>query len=297
MTDVRERQLHEVARLSIAHGKVGLHNPLATDGERQAWAARQAEHLRPLTKPHTADCGDERLTISLAIGTNNRDLLRVRVVPQLFGGLGLAATKAVVAADAAIIRDTKNIWDAYLKVSGLLRTLKAPDGELWQDGGHDGCGAGAAVESSVAEEIEPSFVLAATGLFVPDNGTNAGLLAKNQANMQARLDAGFYGGWEPQNHKDYLISVASQNYSYLLVDPQDHETHGHKGNGLLVVTEEDLGYQKTGEALAVTQPTMRTLAHQLGGSSEEIQRIFLGFAEDTVRVGAGLLAPDFPVFA
>jgi hypothetical protein len=103
--------INQVAQLGFASGKVGQRYPLVTDDLRA--------NIVALTKPNTADCGDERLTVSMADGTNDPTLIRNRVAPQLFGGLGLATTKALVAANAVVIRDAKDMWGAYLTVSQL----------------------------------------------------------------------------------------------------------------------------------------------------------------------------------
>jgi hypothetical protein len=278
--------------LGFAHGKVGLRDPLTSPEEMSEFARRQSEHILPITKANTADCGDERLTISLADGTTDPSLLRQRIVPQLFGGLGLATTKAMLAADALAVKDSKNVWEAYLIVSDfLLNSL----GE--EDAGHAECGASLAVEASVANPIERSLLIPTVALLVPDDGGNEMLIDKNTATKRARLESGFYGGWNPDNHQDYLTSKFPQNFSYLKTDPNDHETHGHNGRGMLVINEEGYGYQKTGEAFAMTLPKARDLAHKLGVNDEERRRILLGFADDAAHIAAGIVSEGFPVFS
>ena len=116
-----------------------------SDPEAEAnFAVGLAEHTALITIPNTADCGDgERRTIRLANGVSDQTILRERVVSQLFGGLGLATTKALVAANAVIIRDAKSMWDAYEKTSTILAELRQ---EMHQeDGGHENCGASLSV--------------------------------------------------------------------------------------------------------------------------------------------------------
>lgn len=281
----------QVAQLSFAHGKVGLRHPLQDEQAVAAFRSELAASTHEVTKANTADCGDERLTITLADGTTDPDVLQGRVTPQLFGGIGLSATKAAVEADAAFLKDAKNFWDAYLKTSTLLAKLG------YEDAGHFGCGASGSVEASVANQIEQSIVVTASGLLVPDNGRNVDLLGKNTVTKQQRLGEGFYSAWNPQAHLDYLKESFPQNLSTLLEDPNDHETRGHNGSGLYVVTQAGHGFQKNGKAFAVSLPMMAELAGKLGGSDEERRRILLGFADDTLHVGAGIVAPDFPVFA
>jgi hypothetical protein len=289
--EVMTTAVEEVASLSFGRGKVGLRYPLVGNTAVGEFKAELAHDTQELTKANTADCGDERLTVGLADGTTDREVLRSRIVPQLFGGIGLAAAKAAVEADAAFLKDARNFWDAYLKTSDLLVRLG------YEDAGHFGCGASGSVESSVAGQIDPEPLSAAVGLLVPDDGGNAALLGKNTVTKRQRLNEGFYGVWNPQDHLDYLNEKFPQNLSTLLEDPQDHETHGHNASGLYVVTRPGHGFRKNGKAFAVSLPLMAELAGKLGGSNEERRRILLGFPDDTLHVGAGLVVPGFPVFA
>jgi hypothetical protein len=279
------------ASLTFARGAVGQRYPLTTDEQKTEFAQECAEHTIALTKVNTADCGDERPIVALADGTVDPEALAQRVTRQLFGGIGLSLTKAMVEADAAAIKDAKNIWEAYLIVSGILQKLG------YEDAGHYECGASASVESSVANQIDFGMVLGATGLLIPDQGRNASLLQLNTETKQRRLQAGFYSAWNPENHLDYLNTHFPQNLATLKTDSNDHETHGHNGSGLYVVTQDGVGYQRTGRAFSVTLPLMAELAHESGGSGEERERIKLGFVDDTLHVGAGIVTEGFPVFA
>jgi hypothetical protein len=277
--------------LSFAYGKVGQRYPLSTDEEKAIFARECVKHTLALTKKNTADCGDDRPITGFADGTTDPEIILNRIVAQLFGGIGLSATKAVVEADAAIVKDTEDMWSAYMIVSQFLNKLG------YEDAGHFDCGASKTVEASVANQIAVSQALGGVGRFVPDNGQNDSLLHLNTETKRQRLESGFYGTWKPQNHLDYLNDTFPQNLATLQVDPEDHETSGHNGSGVYVVTQEGVGYQRTGRAFSVTLPFMRKLANELGGSDEERRRILLGFADDTLHVGAGIVAPGFPVFA
>lgn len=279
------------ASLAFATGSVGQRYPLTTAEQRTEFGQECANHTLELTKVNTADCGDERITIRLEDGTKDRLALDARIVPQLFGGLGLATTKALVAANSPIVKDAPTVWEAYRTVSELLVSI----GE--EDGGHAGCGASGSVERSVAQAIELDAIVPVAALLVPDNGMNTDLLRQNDVAKRQRLESGFFGGWNAQEHEDYLKQRFPQNFSYYKVDPNDHETYGHDGSGLLILTNEKTGYQKTGRAFAVSLFKMQQLANLLSGSDEERQRILLGFVADTVDVGAGIVTVDFPVFA
>jgi hypothetical protein len=291
-------QVAEAAQLQYARGKVGERNKLRTPEAKAEFARQLGEHQRPVTKRNTADCGDDRLTIALANGTRDASMLRSRIVPQLFGGAGLAATKAAIAANAVIIRDAKNVTEAYHTISAFL--LK--QGE--EDGGHEGCGASGSVETSVANVLPFEFVENATGLFVAMNERRVKLLAKNAGTKHKRLEAGFYNGWVAGNHEDYLSERFPQNFSFLADDPNDHETNGHNGSGILAIGRDEFGFAKnefilatSAEAFAVTPWKMRHLAGLIGTNDDEIERITLGFLDDTLHVGAGIVVPGMPIFA
>lgn len=292
--------VQEVGRIVTGRGAIGASHALRSPEEAAEFQSQLSSHTERLTAVNTADCGDERLTIGLANGVTDKTELRARIVPQLFGGLVLPVTKSLVAANAAVIRDAKNMRDAYLTVDELLSQLD------YEDGGHAGCGASGTVESSVAHDLpddryESSLSLLSGGL---RHDTDLPLLAALRTTQQHRLSQGFYGVWDPAWHEDYLSHKYPHNFSYLAVDENDHETHGHHASGLYVVTQEEMGFAKnamiedTGrEAFAVTVPFMKKLAHQLGGNIQERRAIELALYDDTIRVGSGLVVPTLPIFA
>jgi hypothetical protein len=51
-----------------------------------------------------------------------------------------------------------------------------------------------------------------------------------------------------------------------------------------------------GGAYCVTVAKMRELAYKLGGSDEERAAILIGFLDDTLHVGAGIVVKDMAVF-
>jgi len=291
-------EVAKIAKLSFANGNVGRRYPLVGPEAEAAFAEQLGRHTYEITIPNTADCIDERRTIRLADGTNNPAILKARVVHQLPGGEGLAATKALIAADAGLIQGTKSMWEAYEKVSTMLKEM----GE--EDGGHEACGASKAVQSSVAEAIHIDVLVPTVGLFVPSSSHTTDLIKRNAENKRRRLEDGFYGSWEPSKHADYLISNFPQNFSYLGVDNNDRETGGHNASAAYVVTDEGVGFGKnvfiedTGrQSFALSQRKMQQLAHMLGGSPQERDAIMIGFVDDALHVAAGLACEDMPVFA
>jgi hypothetical protein len=125
----------------------------------------------------------------------------------------------------------------------------------------------------------------------------------NAQTKHERLLDGFYSDWDPQKHLDYLVSNYPQNTSFLEVDPE-HHAGGHRGRGIYLLDRENVGFAKnamiadTGEggAYCVTVAKMRELAYKLGGSDEERAAILIGFLDDTLHVGAGIVVKDMAVF-
>ena len=297
---VEQASVAKLAELDFAFGKVGQRHPLGSPEAEQEHAYQLSVHTLPLTQANTAGCGDDRPAIGLADGTNDPLVLRERIVSQLFGGLGLATTKALVSADAVIVKDAKSMWEAYEIVSPFLYK---EFGE--EDAGHAVCGASGSVEKSVAHEIPRESLVAGIGLFVPFSADydHDAYIQRNTNTKRARLESGFYSGWDPAKHQDYLISRFPQNFSFLADDPDDHETRGHNGSSIYVVTSENRGFatnafnENTGQqAFSVTQAKMHQLAYKLGGSPEERLRILIGFADDALHVGAGIVTKGMPVF-
>lgn len=295
--DTEQKQVTKIAELSFARGAVGRDERIQDTLDENRFAEELASHTAEITKHNTADCGDDRRTLRLADGTEDPTLLRARVVWQLFGGLGLASTKAAVVADAAFLRDAKNIWDAYEMTSALLMSL----GE--EDGGHENCGASMSVEASVANPIEAPVLLATvSGLVAPTPRTET-LLSANSRHKRELLESGFYSAWDADKHADYLSTRFPGNFSYLAVD-NDHHAGGHHGRGLYVVGSPNVGFAKNGmiedtgqEAFCLTPQKMRQIANLLGGSDEEREAITLGFLDDSLHVGAGIVAEGTPVFS
>jgi hypothetical protein len=288
----------DVAQLPFGQGLIGKRNALLTAEAKVEFGDTLRQYTVALAVANTADCGDERLTVSLGDGTNDLAVLRKRIVPQLFGGLGLATTKAAVAANAAYLRDAKDITEAYHITVKTLQEL----GE--EDGGHAGCGASGSVEQSVDKAPLLEQLLAAMPVFMPMDERARQLLGQNGIQKRRRLEEGFYGNWNPKNHEDFLSQHTPHNFSYLAVDENDHETHGHNASGIYVLKAAGAGFAKNAmihetnrEALTVTTAKMFDIAKKLGGSKDEITRITLGFAEDTLDVSNVLVTPGIDVFA
>ena len=283
--------VQEIAQINFGSGKVGQRYKLETEQQKAQFEQSLVESTKPLTKTNTADCGDERETISLADGTTDLTVIRNRIVPQLFGGIGLALTKAMVAANAVAVRDAKDMQAAFEIVDKLLRQFG------YENAGHADCGASKSVQSSVANQIPLESLTPAASLFIPDKGQNKAVLSGLTTHKQKRLQDGFFNDWDPAWHQDFLIEKYPQNFSFLKVDENDHDTHGHNGSGLYVVTKAGEGFQKNGRAFSLTLPFMQEIAYKFGGSDDERRDILYGLVDDSLHVGGGIVVEGFPVFA
>lgn len=292
-------QIKKVAELEFARGKVGYGYELADEAAEIAHLHGLTANTLPLTVLDTADCGDERRILSMADGTSSPDVLADRVARQLFGGIGLATTKALVAANAVIVRDAKNMQQAYELTVETLGKLG------YKDAAHNNCGASIGVEVSVANPIDFEALTPAVQLLVPAHIANERRLQKIGATKQQRLGEGYYSEWSPEWHVDYVTSRFPENFSNLAVDMKDTETKGHHGSSLYVITSEGRGFAKnafidsTGgqEAFCNTLSMMQELAYKLGGTDEERADILTAFADDAYHVGAGIVRKGMPAFA
>ena len=296
----RTQQAALITKLSFGRGAVGRRYPLTTAEAVTTFGSELAQYTRPLTVHNTADCGDGRPIVRLANGVADPALLRERVAPRWFGGLGLATTKALVAADHWLVRDARTMQQAYEITSTFLsRELRQ------RDAGHAGCGASnAVVDTGKADKaIVPELLVPSVRLFVPD-ADEATVMAITTTKAH-RLEDGFYAGWNPTWHTDYLTQRFPENFAYLADDPDDPEVHGHNESGLYVVTHEGDGFagnaftENTGgsQAFVLTPSKIAEIAHSLGGSDAERLVLMAAFADDALHIGAGLVTADLPVFA
>ncbi|HVU59647.1 MAG TPA: hypothetical protein VHC98_02310 [Candidatus Saccharimonadales bacterium] len=284
----------EVGVLSFGAGRIG-EGKVPVSSELAATAAQLVEHTHELTHRRTAACGDGRPTLTLADGTAG-EALNIRIEPQLFGGLGLSLTKAAVAANLALVRGAKTMWEAYQVVSKHLQELG------YEDGGHAGCGASASVRASVEHGIAAEQLVPVVQLLAPGDDT-AEALAEVHATKRRLLDNGFYDGWDPKQHEAYLTRNFPQNFATLAEDHHDPQ-HGHHENVIYVDTVAGTGFAKneyvesTGrQAFAVTPSIVSEVTHLLCTNEAEGRRFHVAWADDTLSVGAGLAVAGMPIIA
>lgn len=284
------------ADLAIGADQEGRIRPaLKSETEIRHFGDELARHTARLTVINSMDCMDDRPTIELGDGTSDPAALRERIAPQWAGGLVLATAKAAVAANADYLRDAKNFQDAYLKTYDLLISLG------YQDGGHAGCGASKLVEDSVASPVAREIALPSLAAVMEINDQRTRLFDVNALHKQQLLDSGFYSGWDPAWHEDFLTQKAPQNFSRLKT--AEDAVHGHYAKGVYAVVKEGYGfaknafYEDTGEmSFGVTLPIVQEVAFKVGGSDSERDALLVGFGTDLLDVSDKLVAPGLPLF-
>lgn len=286
-----------VAHLSIGGNndkgdKIGPGYQMSSAEQTERLTAAAGEATRPVTVKKAAFCIDERGLIRLGDITDKAQLRDV-VAHQLPGGTYLAATKAAVAANAAVIRSAKDFNEAYDVVAGTLNRAG------YEDAGHDGCGASAKAEHSVREQVDPGVAYGTLNAVGAAREGDQAAFAAMHANKQALTESGFYSAWNPAEHKARVTRTAPQNYSYL--ETAEDATHGHHASGIFLPSEEGVGFAKnafiedTGAQLfAYTHQFAVELSEHLGGSDEERHMIALGFGYDLLDVSNQLIAAPDP---
>src|SRR5579884_1053243 len=148
-----------VTRLAFGEGAIGAN----IDLEDRQLGDQLASFTRPIPQnlSNTADCPDGRRILGLHQGSNEPSELANRVTHQMFGGIGLAATEAAVAADLVIVRDASDFRDAYEKFTDYLSNIG------FKDGGHLGCLASATVEERATSVIPLDTAITALGAIRP----------------------------------------------------------------------------------------------------------------------------------
>jgi hypothetical protein len=284
------REVQFVDRLAIGHPENSIKSDLQTADQLQAFGGKLREHTTELTHPQTADCMDERTTVRLGDGTTDPEILKHRITNQLPGGLVLAATKAAVAADVAMLRDAKSFQDAYLLMYDFLTKL----GE--EDGGHAHCGASKFVEASVEQPVAREIAIPTLGAIMLIDDSRKAAFDKNAETKLRHLDNGLYNGWSPAWHEEFLQQHAPQNFSHL--------TEVHNADGVYLLTQEGAGFAKNAftedtsqECFGVTVPKMIELSAKIGGNAEEQTRLLVAFGTDLLDVSDKLIAEGLPAFA
>lgn len=284
-----------VASLPFGKGKVGLDQHVP-DNEKQEFSRELEGSVLELTKDIVVvDCMDGRRTVRLADGTTDESFISSRQAGQLAGGAALATTKAAVAANAAYLRGTKTMEEAYALTYDLLQEIGV------QDAAHGGCGASKLVHASVAERLpvdDVSGTLAALG--APQELTMPVLQALD-TNKDKRLYAGFYDSWTPEFHAEYVIGRSKQNFSYLEEAPD--EVRGHLEAGVLLVPN---GYYFAKNAFiaragrqmfGLTFGVADRIANSLGESDEERFAMQIAFRDDTFNVANHIVGTGLDVYS
>jgi len=289
-------EVSQVASLPFGVGNVGADRHLV-GAEKTAYAAALGRHQHevPAGLWLPFDCMDEREILSLADGTSDPTILMQRRAFQNAGGTVLGFTKAAVAADAAYLRGTKNIREAYEKTYEVVLGFGIPDAA------HDGCGASALVQKSVNEPVDLAVALQTFAALGASEETVRGPLEKLAANKKQRLEAGFYESWDPAWHKEFVMARNPENFSTLRTEGDD--VKGHHASGLLLVSgrnyfSKNAFIAETGrQAFALTLDAADEVAHMLGVSDQERALISLALRDDSFNVANHIVAQGLETYA
>ena len=293
--EVDQAPISRVAELSFCQGKMGAGDKLSGSAE-QAYMNSLSSHTKAIIEQwlRIIDCGDDRPIVGFADSTNDPAILRNRAVRQLFGGAGLALTKAMVIADAQVLKGLNGFQAAYEKVSELMRSAG------WPDAGHAECGASINLEKTVANAPDTEIIFNTLSVLAPLNQDHRSLLEQNTQTARQLLEAGFFGKWSSSWHANFLTSKYPENFSYLRT--ANDGAGGHHPSGVYIlrpgmVFEKNAFYEDTGHmSMAVTPDVIAELA-RFGGTTEEQARIAMALQADIPIVGATLLAPETSVYA
>jgi hypothetical protein len=260
-----------------------------------------------VTQPNTAICMDGRIIVGYGNGVNDPERIKEDFYFQLQGGLVIPITKALIMADAAILRDVENMGDAYLTVANLVDKLQVEGTNLYyQDSCHDNCAANQKLVSSVDTthqmplDMVKSKLAALSGLMPSDE-----LLILNRQTQQKRFERGFFDDWDPTLPEDYVKSHYPERFAHLKHD-EHSPTKGHNEYGLLIFDDETQGFSKnqfaeladpidgqTPQAFALTPAIAYKVLERLTGSDpQQLNRAQQAFWQDVLQVSNVILSKD-----
>jgi hypothetical protein len=275
-----------IGQENVEGKKIGPGYEIRDDEEAARVTAAAAAATHPLTLKKAAHCIDARPFLSVG-GVTDPSVLRELVASQLPGGTYLAVAKAAAAANIVAVRDAKSFEEVFDIVGGILSRAG------YQDTYHEECGAdnNAASDKQVGSDTALAIFRAA-GWVKP--GQEA-MVTQLHDHKKARLEAGFYQGWDPAAHAKRVRENFPQHYAIL--QSGTDLTHNHHERGAYDIEEENVGFAKnefverTGDQLfAYTRAFAAELADVIGGSDDEREMLRMAFDYDLLDVGNVLFA-------
>lgn len=310
-------------RLTIGEDIEGrIKSPLETDEQINDYAESVKANVVKADRTNCAVCMDGRCAYCTAAdlrqdGSLPETKVTPEVLPEMAGGLyDMATTSALLAGWSGFGPEVDSYEKAYKVVSVFL------DGEGFEDGGHTTnlsylsednteCGAWMKKQKAMAKGAAAYQLSSASGIPSPLDGAVNGLngyadpseIMSNpsykavRANQARLVESGFFGTFDPVAHLRDLMSRKPKNVELLISDPES-PTHGHKEPALVV--NEIEGYTIDRDAMGLPpfvddRWLRRQVAHLMGTSAEEQERLLIAGDVVTADVSDELLAPGLPV--
>lgn len=243
-------------------------------------------YLIPTSQINTAYCGDGRSYLRVG-GIDDQDSLDKLVVPTLFGGLGLALTRGLIAADTDYAKKSKDVVDLYFKVLNFL------DIHGYSDAGHRGCAASANLENLFVNSLHPDELLTILNKITLLTNKSNLALQKNYDTKRLRVEAGYLSNWNSKLHEEVLASRYPDNFSELKTE--ESPCAGHYEEAIVFINLPDVGlsknkFNRNTNSMVFTQSIdfakvlSLNMATKLGLTNEQAQRLQIELVSDGLQV-------------
>ncbi len=308
-------------RLEIGQGNI--ESTLETEEQVEAYCEAVKRVVRGGgDKVNAACCVDERCArctmkdVQDGFDVSVKERRKPEVLHKTSGGLQLSATMAAVAADWSGLYVDGKAPESFEEAYNIVgKWLKAND---YQDAKHiatdnvdsdeaTGCGAADKAETSEINTFDPDRAELHHGVAAALRG--GGLSPNEQRQIiesDTRLselkESGFFGSWDPVKARRELENEAPEYVEVL--EALEDETHGHHGDALIIIMDEDLLldrdelYEATGGhgGLVYSRGFMNNrVARDMATSPEEHEALKLGLDRWLTGVGDTLFAKGMPV--
>lgn len=281
--DLSELNISAVGTLGFGRGIVGEKLDIHQIPEFQE---QLKEYIRPVTDETTAICMDGRERVELADGTKSG--LDQEVFYQGPGGLFYPIAKAALLADAYVMRDAKDLNQAYDIMADLLINLG------YKPSKHEGCLALANVQDYYENPLSVEQIYSIVSGVSSTQESDLEILQELDQKRIELLDKKYFEDWDPTRILKHVEEKHSHNHAKLKAD--ESKTHGHYEKALVIVDKPGYGFAKdafnpnTGmQAFGITPHIFEEVAKKIATSKEEERRIVLAFWMDLLNTANGIV--------